>query len=69
MLRKMRVIQPGCTLIQHQTCYSLYIMVLVYTTATVTHGQVTPSEQIFFELQKKLTDRKQSFKQTFISIK
>ena len=25
-------------------------------TATVTHGQVTPSEQFFLELQKKLSD-------------
>ena len=36
---------------------------------TFTHRQAEPSEQIFLELQKKLSNRKQSFKQTFISIK
>ena len=28
----------------------------ISTTATVTHGQATPSEQFFLELQKKLSD-------------
>ena len=41
---------------------------LVVPTATVTQEQVTPSEQFFFELQKKLTDYYINF-QTNIQMK
>ena len=55
---------------EHRTDTSEKKSVYTYasTTATVTHGQVSPSEQFFLELQKKLSDYYINF-QTNIQMK
>ena len=62
-------VKVGLTNYAAAYCTGLLLARRVSPHHTFTHRQAEPSEQIFLELQKKLSNRKQSFKQTFISIK